>query len=58
MLAALGRKGIGREQRAQMVNDALIAVSAARSGAVVVTANADDFSRIANHFPVRWMNHG
>jgi predicted nucleic acid-binding protein len=37
-----------------MVNDVLIAVAAARSGVVVVTANAADFSLIEKQTPVRW----
>jgi predicted nucleic acid-binding protein len=44
--------GIGH--RRLIVNDVLIAVTAERSGMVVVTANASDFSRIENHAPVRW----
>jgi len=35
--------------------DVLIAVSAARAGTVVVTANHRDFSRIQEHTPVGWM---
>jgi predicted nucleic acid-binding protein len=46
---------MGVAQRRQIVNDVLIAVSAARAGAVVVTANARDFTRIEKHTPARWM---
>ena len=55
VLAGLGRDGIGAAHRRQIVNDLLIAVTAASLGAVVVTANALDFSRIEKHTPVRWM---
>jgi predicted nucleic acid-binding protein len=46
---------MGTGHRRHIVNDVLIAVTAARSGMVVVTANASDFSRIENYAPVRWM---
>jgi len=55
ILAGLGRDGIGKEHRRQIVNDVLIAVTAGRTGVVVVTANADDFSLIEKHTPFRWM---
>jgi predicted nucleic acid-binding protein len=55
VLAALGGEGLSRDRRALLVNDALIAVSGARSGCVVVTANAVDFAAIARHSAVRWM---
>ncbi len=55
VLAALGRDGIGAAHRRQIVNDVLLAVTAARSGVVVVTANAANFILIAKHTPVRWM---
>jgi predicted nucleic acid-binding protein len=55
VLAALGRDGIRAAHRRQIVNDVLIAVSAARAGIGVVTSNAADFSRIGKHVPVRWM---
>jgi predicted nucleic acid-binding protein len=55
VLAGLGRGGIGTAHRRQIVNDVLIAVTAARSGTIVVTANARDFSQIEKHLPVRWM---
>jgi predicted nucleic acid-binding protein len=47
--------GVDIVRRRQMVNDILIAVTAARAGAVVITANAQDFSRIEVHAQVRWM---
>ena len=55
VMAGLGAGGMGTEHRRQIVNDVLLAVSAARSGMVVVTANAGDFSRIEKHTAVRWM---
>lgn len=55
MLAAVGRK-YGYEQigKARLTNDALIAASAARSGITVITANARDFTRLAEFCPLRW----
>ena len=58
VIAGLGRDGIGTAHRRQIGNDVLIAVTAARAGAVVVTANAGDFSLIEKHTPVRWMTPG
>lgn len=55
VLAALANDGVGAAHLRQIVNDVLIAVTAARSGAVLVTANASDFSRIAEHTRLRWM---
>ncbi len=55
VLAKLGAEGVEIVRRRQMVNDILIAVTAARAGAVVITANSQDFSRIEVHSPVRWM---
>lgn len=41
--------------RRQVLNDVLIAVTAGRTGMVVVTGNAADFALIEKHMPVRWM---
>ena len=38
----------------RLTNDALIAISAARSGITVITANARDFMRLAEFRPFRW----
>ena len=38
----------------RLTNDALIAMSAGRSGITVITANARDFKRIAEFRPFRW----
>jgi predicted nucleic acid-binding protein len=40
--------------RSRLVNDALIASSAARTGTLVFTLNAGDFARIAEFRPFRW----
>jgi predicted nucleic acid-binding protein len=54
VLAKIGEDGIGAAHRRQLVNDILIAVSATRAGAVVVTANTRDFAQIERHTPIRW----
>jgi predicted nucleic acid-binding protein len=41
--------GLGR-----LTNDALIAISAARLGIAVITANARDFRRLAEFHPFQW----
>lgn len=38
----------------RLTNDALIAMSAGRSGITVITANARDFDRLAEFRPFRW----
>jgi predicted nucleic acid-binding protein len=55
ILAKLGRKH-GYEQigQARLVNDALIATSAARQGIAVITANQRDFERLAEFCPLQW----
>ena len=58
MLAAIGREGMGITHRRLIVNDVLIAVTALKSGAVLITANANDFSLIEKHTPLRWMLPG
>ncbi len=58
VLAGLWRDGMGTAHRRQIVNDVLIAVTAGRTGVVVVTANAGDFVVIEKHTPVRWMLPG
>ena len=54
-LARMGMDGIVASHLRLLRNDVLIAVTAARAGAVVVTANVRDFARIEKHTPVRWM---
>jgi len=58
VLAGLGRDGVGAAHCRQITNDVLIAVTASKAGAVVVTANSRDFSRIERYTPVRWMLPG
>ena len=55
ILARIGQK-YGYEQigRARLTNDALIAVSAARMGVQVITANQRDFARLAEFCAVEW----
>jgi predicted nucleic acid-binding protein len=55
LLAKVGKR-FGYEEigRARLVNDALIATSAARCGISVVTANRRDFARLAEFCPVQW----
>jgi predicted nucleic acid-binding protein len=40
--------------RGRLTNDALIATSAGRLGITVITANARDFSKLAEFHPFRW----
>jgi predicted nucleic acid-binding protein len=54
ILAGLGRFGVEPNRRKTMVNDALIAVSAASIGAAVVTRNARDFSVLSRVVPLLW----
>jgi predicted nucleic acid-binding protein len=46
----------GYEQigRSRLTNDALIAMSAARQGITVITANQRDFARLAQFRPFQW----
>jgi len=55
ILAKLGRKH-GYEQigQARLVNDSLIATSAARHGITVITANKRDFERLAEFCSLQW----
>lgn len=55
VLARLGAK-YGYEQigRGRLTNDALIAMSAARKGIVVLTRNEGDFARIAEFRSFKW----
>jgi predicted nucleic acid-binding protein len=55
LLAWLGA-GFGYEQigKARLTNDALIAMSAARLGITIITANQRDFARLARFRPFRY----
>jgi predicted nucleic acid-binding protein len=55
VLARIGQKyGYERIGRARLTNDTLIAVSAARTGVQVLTANRRDFARLAEFCAVKW----
>jgi predicted nucleic acid-binding protein len=55
VLARLGaRYGYERIGQARLTNDGLIAMSAARQGITVITANERDFARLAQFRPFRW----
>jgi predicted nucleic acid-binding protein len=55
VLARLAAKyGYERIGRARLTNDALIAMSAARTGITVLTANSRDFARIAEFRAFSW----
>ena len=58
VLAKLGQEGLGSGRLRQIVNDVLIAVTAAKAGLILVTANKRDFSLIEKYTPVRWMLPG
>jgi predicted nucleic acid-binding protein len=58
VLARMGEDGLGATHRQLIVADVLIAVSATRAGAVVLTSNFQDFSKIERYTPVRWMLPG
>ncbi|HXQ27328.1 MAG TPA: type II toxin-antitoxin system VapC family toxin [Candidatus Acidoferrales bacterium] len=40
--------------RGRLTNDALVAISAGRSGITVITTNARDFARLAEFRPFQW----
>jgi predicted nucleic acid-binding protein len=55
LAAKYGYEEIGK---GRLTNDALIAMSAGRLGITVITANARDFSRLAEFRPFAWrVNH-
>ncbi len=55
ILAAVAQThGYEKIGRARLTNDALIAVSAARSGIQVITVNARDFTLLAQFCPLQW----
>jgi len=58
VLAKLGQEGLASGRLRQIVNDVLIAVTATKSGLVLVTANKRDFLLIEKYIPVRWMLPG
>jgi len=55
VLSLIGQhSGYEQVKRARMTNDALIAMSAARNGFVVLTKNSQDFEQIARFRPFKW----
>ncbi len=55
VLALVGEKyGYEEVGRARMTNDALIAISAFRSGIVVQTLNDEDYRKLAEFRPFEW----
>lgn len=55
ILSKIGSKhGFDLVGRARMINDALIAVSAARLGLTVLTKNSDDYKRIGEFRHFNW----
>jgi len=55
VLTQVGAKyGYDQVGRARLTNDALIAMSAARNGFIVLTKNASDFKKIAEFRPFQW----
>jgi predicted nucleic acid-binding protein len=55
VLARLGRKyGYEKIGQARLANDALIAMSAARMGITILTANPRDFARLAEFRSFSW----
>lgn len=51
------RYGYERIGQGRLTNDALIAMSAARQGIVILTANARDFEKLAKFRPFLWRLH-
>jgi predicted nucleic acid-binding protein len=57
VLARLGRKyGYERIGKARLTNDALVAMSAARTGITVITANPRDFARLGEFRTFAWQS--
>ena len=55
VLSLVGKKyGYERVGRARMTNDAMISMSAARNGFMLLTRNPKDFKRIAEFRPFSW----
>ena len=55
VLAQVGKKyGYERIGKARLVNDALIATSASRSGVTLITANPRDFAKLAEFCSLQW----
>ena len=55
VLSQIGQQyGYELVRRARMTNDALIAMSVARNGFVVLSKNSQDFEQIAKFRPFKW----
>ena len=55
VLARLAAKhGFEQIGQARLTNDALLAMSAARRGIIIITANERDFGRLAQFHPFQW----
>jgi len=55
LLALLAAKyDYERIGQGRLTNDALVAISAGRSGIAVITANERDFARLAEFRPFQW----
>lgn len=55
ILAAVARNySYEKIGRVRLINDALIAASAARAGIQVITANARDFALLSQYCPLHW----
>lgn len=52
-----GKYGYERIGQGRLTNDALIAMSAARQGMVILTANERDFAKLARFRPFQWRLH-
>lgn len=52
-----GKYGYERIGQGRLTNDALIAMSAARQGMVILTANERDFAKLAEFRPFQWRLH-
>jgi predicted nucleic acid-binding protein len=55
VLSLIGQQsGYEQVRRARMTNDALIAMSVARNGFVVLTKNSQDFEQLSRFRPFKW----
>ncbi len=52
-----GKYGYDRIGQGRLTNDALIAMSAARQGIAILTANARDFAKLGEFRPFQWRLH-
>lgn len=57
VLAKLGAEGVSPAERRRLTNDVLIAVTAVRHGARVITSNVRDFAKIERYLPLSWEDY-